>query len=94
MTVKISRNRMKRHIGQVQQQFNKLPKQAFQFWRKTTPKKTGNARRKTILRNKLILARYPYAERLDDGWSRQAPKGMSTPTLEYIKKITRRAIRK
>jgi hypothetical protein len=31
-----------------------------------------------------IVADYGYAGRLDEGASRQAPEGMSDPTIEYI----------
>ena len=51
-----------------------------------TPKLSGNARRNTKLSGDRILAQYPYAQRLDQGYSKQAPDGMSTPTTEYIKK--------
>ena len=51
-----------------------------------TPRDTGNARRNTKLVGDTILAQYPYAQRLEQGYSKQAPDGMSTPTIEYIKK--------
>lgn len=51
-----------------------------------TPRVTGNARRNTKLTGDRILAQYPYAQRLDQGSSKQAPDGMSVPTVEYIKK--------
>jgi hypothetical protein len=51
-----------------------------------TPKVTGNARKNTKLKGDRILAQYPYAQRLDQGSSKQAPDGMSTPTIEYMKK--------
>lgn len=57
---------------------------------KSTPVKTGNARRHTKKTSTEIDANYPYAKRLDEGWSRQSPKGMIAPTIAairaYIKK--------
>lgn len=50
-----------------------------------TPKRTGNARRNTKLDKTTINANYTYASDLDDGKSKQAPQGMSEPT---IKKLT------
>jgi len=44
----------------------------------------GNARRSTKQTKNGIEADYPYAERLDEGWSKQAPKGMTNPTLEFL----------
>ena len=67
-----------------QSELSKLPAEAYNFWVKHTPKKTGNARRRTSLKKDTIEARYPYAERLDDGWSKQAPDGMSKPTEQFI----------
>lgn len=45
----------------------------------------GNARRKTVLRGNEIQANYPYAQRLEEGWSSQAPDGMTEPTIESIR---------
>lgn len=46
----------------------------------------GNARRKTTLKGNQIDADYPYAKRLNEGYSSQAPDGMTEPTLEAIRK--------
>jgi hypothetical protein len=95
MSVKLRRNNLKKSLGKIEKRIDKLPKLAFDFWRKLTPVDTGNAKRKTSLRGNTIKARYPYAKRLDEGWSRQAPKGMSGPTLDYLRKITKgRILRK
>jgi len=94
MTVKVIKNKITKKVGQLEERFKTLPQKAYAFWRKTTPIKTGNARRKTKLDKDVIRARYPYAERLNDGWSKQAPRGMYLPTVEYIKKITNKFVRK
>ena len=49
MTVKITKNRITPSIGKIRVKMDKLPKQAFVHWKKITPKKTGNAKRKTKL---------------------------------------------
>lgn len=54
---------------------------------KITPIDTGNARNNTTLNGNIIEANYPYAERLDEGWSKQAPNGMVEPTVELAQKI-------
>ena len=54
---------------------------------KNTPIRTGNARAHTNLNGKVITAAYPYAERLDDGYSNQSPDGMTQPTEEFAKKL-------
>ena len=48
--------------------------------------RSGNARRKTRLSGNKIIAGYNYAQKLDEGYSRQAPDGMTKPTEEFIKK--------
>ena len=63
-----------------------LPKEAYDYFVDSTPIRTGNARRSTRLRGTTIDANYKYAERLDEGYSRQAPKGMSGPTEKFLQK--------
>ena len=57
---------------------------------KNTAIDTGNARNHTTKTTSEIDASYPYARRLDNGWSKQFPRGMTKPTLiairAYIKK--------
>ena len=59
-----------------------------------TPKRSGNARNKTKLRGDKIHSNYPYAGRLDSGWSKQAPNGFTEPTIDFmgknIDKLTKR----
>lgn len=72
-------------------------KQSYTVYKNATPIRSGNAKNRTKLEKDLrIAAKYPYAERLDTGWSKQAPDGMSKPTLKaldgfiknYIKRVT------
>lgn len=51
-----------------------------------TPFRTGNARRNTLKSGNDIDANYPYAQRLEEGYSRQAPKGMTEPTIEEVRR--------
>lgn len=70
----------------------KMAKEAFNYFKDITPIRSGNARRNTRLQGDEIQAQYPYAGRLDTGYSPQAPQGMTKPTekfiQEYIKKQT------
>jgi hypothetical protein len=66
-------------------QSDKLAAAAYKFFRNTTPIKSGNARRNTVLSGDEIQADYAYAGRLDQGYSKQAPAGMSKPTDQYIR---------
>ena len=71
-----------------------LPKDAHKFWVSITPVKTGNARRNTNLSGTKIRADYQYAVPLDKGRSKQAPRGMSKPTEEYIQRRLNAIVRK
>jgi hypothetical protein len=60
------------------------PKDAEAKFISLTPIKTGNARSNTRLVGKdTISANYAYAGRLDQGWSGQAPQGMTQPFEQW-----------
>jgi hypothetical protein len=61
-----------------------LTKVAYKKFVEVTPVDKGNARRNTKKQGNEIVANYPYATRLEEGYSKQAPQGMSEPTIEYI----------
>lgn len=71
-----------------------LAKVAYPYFKSITPIKSGNARRHTSLNGDQIDTTYPYAKRLDTGWSRQAPKGMTDPTWDYILKYIKKQLGK
>ena len=81
-------------LGRIVAKLDKLPKEGYNHWKKITPKKTGNAKRRTRLQGSKIKADYDYAVPLDEGRSRQAPRGMSKPTVEYLDRRLRRILRK
>jgi len=58
-----------------------------QLWKSKAPKgyRPGNAKRSTSLTANIIDADYAYAVRLDNGYSSQAPDGMTKPTIEHIR---------
>jgi hypothetical protein len=68
-----------------QLQTEKLARAAYKYFRDNTPIKSGYARRNTHLVGDTIEADYRYAQRLDTGWSNQAPNGMTRPTEQFIK---------
>jgi uncharacterized damage-inducible protein DinB len=94
MSVKLVNNGMTASLRRIQSELDRLPQQAYDFWVKATPKDTGNARRLTALKKNEIQANYAYAQRLDEGWSKQAPNGMSQPTEQFIKQRTDKILRK
>jgi hypothetical protein len=72
-------------LRRIEMQLVQLPKEAFKEFVKDTPVRSGNARRRTRLSGNKIIAGYNYAQKLDEGFSKQAPKGMTTPTEEFVK---------
>lgn len=95
MAIKQTRNTISFSLKRIQKSVQEVPKQVFEYWKSITPIKSGNARRRTRLdRNQTINANYPYARRLDQGWSKQAPQGMSKPTDRLIRRIIKSKLRK
>mgnify|MGYP000438480306 CR=1 FL=1 len=76
-----------RRIAQLEKALdpNVMAREAYSYFRDITPVRTGNAQRRTRLSGDEIRADYAYAQRLDDGWSRQAPRGMTEPTERFIR---------
>lgn len=84
MNVQMSSN-IKARLQKQKQKLNQLPDEAYKVFVKETPRRSGNARRNTKLKGKKeIQANYPYAQRLDQGYSKQSPEGMIQPTTDFI----------
>jgi hypothetical protein len=71
-------------LEKYKQQVKKLAKDSLIEFKSLTPIRSGNARRNTTLQGDTIVADYPYAERLDEGYSNQAPDGMIKPFEKWI----------
>jgi hypothetical protein len=93
MSIKVTDN-ITKSLARIQREIETVPEAAFAYWRSITPVRTGNARRKTVLKGNTIEARYAYATALDAGASRQAPQGMSEPTTQYLDKEYKKRVRK
>lgn len=78
----------------IDKQLSRIHREIYDFWTKTTPIRTGNARNKTRLQGNKIVANYAYAQRLDEGYSKQAPKGMTEPTTKFIEQRMKQIMRK
>ena len=61
-----------------------IAKAAYDVFRENTPKRTNNAYDNTRLKGDTIHANYKYATRLDQGWSKLKPEGMTKPTEKFI----------
>lgn len=74
---------------------------AYPVFVKNTPIDSGKARRQTEKLQDSIVANYEYAQVLEKGrgfrdgqlrGSNQAPKGMSTPTIDYLRQYIKRTL--
>lgn len=71
-----------------------LTKVAIDTFKENTPVASGNAKKRTRAVNNEIRAEYAYATRLDQGWSKKKPDGMSKPTIEAIQEYVRNGLKK
>jgi hypothetical protein len=76
-----------RRLKQLQNELPKIVRAASTEFRDLTPIDKGNARRSTVLAGNEIQANYGYANRLNQGWSKQAPKGMTGNTIAFIRRL-------
>jgi hypothetical protein len=75
---------------------NNLAREAYDYFKGITPIARingGNAKRSTRLSGNEIQADYPYAQRLDDGYSSQAPQGMTRPTEKFIQEYIKKQVK-
>ena len=94
VTVKTT-NGIATSIARIKRKLSAVPRRAYKEWLRLTPVRSGKARRNTKLRGKnTIHANYEYAHKLDEGYSKQAPDGMSKPTEEFIQKEVQTILRR
>jgi hypothetical protein len=68
--IQVTKNTMTASLQRIQKRLDALPQLAYKEFVKNTPIRSGNARRKTRLQKDTIIAAYPYAQRLDEGYSK------------------------
>lgn len=89
-------NGIGRHSEKITRELRKIPPKAYEHFRSITPRRTGNAQRNTNYNNTptggSIRGDYPYANRLNEGYSKQAKQGMTRPTIREIRKMVRRIL--
>ena len=78
-------DKMTGQIEAIKKKLRAVPKDAHKEFVALTPIRSGNARRNTTLSGDTIQAHYPYADRLDNGWSKQAPRGMTLPFEKWFR---------
>jgi hypothetical protein len=87
MKIKVDTFKFDKMVEKMVDDAKALPKEALAFFKKQTPIRSGNARRRTALQGNKINANYAYAQPLDEGRSEQSPDGMVEPTIEHIEKV-------
>jgi hypothetical protein len=85
ITFKITDN-ITNKVKRIQRELKQLPAEVHKEFVNTTPIRSGNARRNTKLQGNEIKANYPYAKKLDEGYSPQAPNGMTKPVEQFMKR--------
>ena len=88
ISLKIGTDKITTNLKSKIKQLDAVPGQAYTFFKAHTPIRTGNASSRTYLKKDTIVGAYPYAQRLDEGYSPQAPDGMTKPTEAYVQKTT------
>jgi len=84
--LKLNKADLRRLQNDINKAISTSMEDTFNYYKKETPKKGGNARNKTKFnksRNS-IKSNYDYAGRLDSGWSKQSPKGFTKPSLNFL----------
>jgi hypothetical protein len=94
MSLKLRVDNISPSLSKIQSSIPNVVQSTYRHFVSITPKDTGNARNKTRLQGNTINADYAYAQRLDKGWSKQAPKGMVAPTILFLERALRRIVRK
>lgn len=85
--MKGSNNNILLRLNQIEKNTSptELARVAYPVFKDFTPVRGGNAKRKTRLKGDQIEANYPYAKRLDEGYSKQNNGvGMSEPTIKAV----------
>jgi len=92
--VKVDSKAVTRMLKQLEEMGPTVMKESGKFFKAKTPIRSGNARRSTTTKDTTIKADYGYAARLDEGWSSQAPQGMSDDTIKDIDQQVGKQVKK
>ncbi len=92
--LKVNKREVMEMFDNLEELSEDVMKDAGVYFRNRTPVRSGNARNKTKQKGDVINAGYPYAGKLDEGWSKQQPKGMSAPTEKEIDRLVGKYIKR
>lgn len=96
MDVKVSGNfsKLRNRTQNIERDLKNLPREFLPIVRRETPIDTGRARQSTVIHDQnTIRSDYPYAGRLNRGWSRQAREGFVKPSLIWLYRRIRQIFR-
>ena len=94
LKIRQTANKISPKVSRISKNLDGVAPKGYKFFKSITPIRTGNARRRTRLQGQTIKGAYDYASRLDEGYSRQAPKGMSAPTIDFLQKLVKGIFRR
>lgn len=94
MSFKVNLNDSLKQFSELKKLPQNIIDQAYDYFVKATPIRSGNARNNTKLQKTSIVADYVYAERLDNGYSKQAPRGMTEPTEKKLQQLLDAEVKK
>lgn len=98
VSLKINKSDMRKLQSRIDNAVNNATEDTYDFFKRKTPIKSGNARRNTKYkegsRSTKIIGDYNYSGVLDAGRSKQAPKGMTSPSLQELRKQIAKNFRK
>ena len=88
----------KRQFDRLVEELDDMPisvmKTLYPYYVNKTPIRSGNARNRTKLNRATISSKYPYAEALDTGWSKQAPNGFTEPSIKQLEQLVENYIKR
>ena len=95
MAIRRDYDKLTPSLNRIVNNLGELPQQTYEYVKSITPKRSGAARKNTVLRNKRkIEGAYNYSQHLDDGASSQAPQGMSKPAKKFLANAAKKVMRK
>ena len=86
-TITIKDSRFNNLMKDLEEMPISVMKTLYPYYVNSTPIRSGNARNRTKLNKTTISSKYAYAGRLDEGWSTQAPKGFTEPSIDQLEKL-------
>lgn len=87
---RVTRDRYTARSREINRFLEKLPAMMHEKFVEVTPIDTGNAKSKTELNGNEIQGNYDYANRLNTGWSKQAPQGMTDQVIDHVREELRK----